>query len=378
MQVDRIRQFANTTYPVLSLYVNRRGNPRERTSTGAKLTELLRPIREMAEGGRLAHEAAMSLRSDIKAVQGLADRIDSDPAPAVAVFSCHGAGWFEYVALDRSVWDVAQVGNRPYLRPLRVAETQFRSAAVVFEPRRSIVFIKTGSDFREVGEIVEEAVRKSNYGGFSGYEERGVRSRADEVVQRHFRATADLVFRLYQEKGFDFLFLGGHQEAIDEGTKLLHPYLEPRVAGSFVVDTHTMTPALIREHVVGLEEAAVASVETLRVQELLDTVGAGGHAVLGIADVLAAANARAIDRLIVSGSFSKEGSVCESCGWLSRNGTSCPVCGSETRMTDDVVGEIIEATIDESGEVLQVSIASALDQKAIGAVLRFPLPEGMS
>ena len=375
MQVDRIRQFNNAVFPVLSLYVNRVGTPRERTSTGAKLTELLRPIREMAESGQLSREAAMSLRADVKAVQGMADRIDADPAPAVAVFTCHSADWFEYVSLNQPVWDVAQVGQRPYLRPLRAAETEFRSAAVVFEPRRSVVFIKTGDEFREEADVVEEAVRKANYGGFAGYEERGVRSHAEAVVQRHFKETADLVFRLHQEEGFDFLFLGGHQEAIDEGSKLLHPYLKSRTAGSFVIDTHTMTPALVREQVVGLEKAAIAALEASRVQELLDTAGAGGPAVLGITDVLAAVNARAIDRLIVSGNFSKEGAVCESCGWLSRNGTSCPVCGSGTRPTDDVVGEIIEATIDESGEVLQVSISSALDQKAIGAVLRFPLPE---
>ena len=279
------------------------------------------------------------------------------------------------MSLNQPVWDVAQVGQRPYLRPLRAAETEFRSAAVVFEPRRSVVFIKTGDEFREAADVVEEAVRKANYGGFAGYEERGVRSHAEAVVQRHFKETADLIFRLHQEEGFDFLFLGGHQEAIDEGSKLLHPYLKSRTAGSFVIDTHTMTPALVREQVVGLEKAAIAALEASRVQELLDTAGAGGPAVLGITDVLAAVNARAIDRLIVSGNFSKEGAVCESCGWLSRNGTSCPVCGSGTRPTDDVVGEIIEATIDESGEVLQVSISSALDQKAIGAVLRFPLPE---
>ena len=132
MQVDRIRQFTNSTFPVLSVYVTRVGISRNRTSTGAKLSELLRPMREMAEGGELSHEAAMSLRSDVKAIQSLADRIDADPAPAVAVFSCHGAGWSEYVSLNKPVWDVARVGNRAYLRPLRVAETEFRSAAVMF------------------------------------------------------------------------------------------------------------------------------------------------------------------------------------------------------------------------------------------------------
>jgi peptide subunit release factor 1 (eRF1) len=320
----------------------------------------------------------MSLRSDLKTTQGQADRIDADPAPAVAIFSCHGADWFEYLSLSRPVWDVSQVGNRPYLRPLRMAETEFRSAAVIFEPRRSLVFTKRGGEFRQYGEVVEEALRKSNYGGFSGYEERGVRSHADAVVQRHFKETADLVFQLFQEEGFDFLFLGGHQEAIDEGSNLLHPYVRARLAGSFVIDTHTMTPAQIREQMAGLEETAVMAREADRVQELLDTAGAGGQAVLGLTDVLAAANTRAIDRLIVSGNFAKEGAVCEACGWLSRNGVSCPLCGSGTRRTDDVVGEIIEATVDERGEVLQVSIASALDQKAIGALLRFPLPDGIT
>ncbi len=378
MQVDRIRQFTNTTFPVLSVYVNRIGTPRDRTSMNARLTELLRPIRESGDGGELSHEAAMSLRSDLKTVQGLADRIDADPSPAVAIFTCHGADWFEYVSLGRPVWDVARVGVRPYLRPLRAAEADLRSAVVVFEPRRSLVFVKHGDTFSEFGEVIEEAVRKSNYGGFSGYEERGVRSHADAVIQRHFKETADLVFRLYQQQGFDFLFLAGHQDAIEEGSKLLHPYVKARVAGSFVIDTHTMTPALIREQVTGLEETAVAALEEDRVRELLDTAGAGGQAVLGLADVLAAVNARAIDRLIVSGNFTKEGAVCGSCGWLARNGSSCPVCGSGTRRTDDVVGEIIEATIDESGEVIQVSVASALDQKAIGALLRFPLPDGIA
>ncbi|MDH3261052.1 MAG: hypothetical protein OEM81_02325 [Acidimicrobiia bacterium] len=378
MQVDRIRQFTNSTFPVLSVYVNRVGNPRNRTSMSARLSELLRPIRELVESAELSHEAAMSLRSDVKNVQNLADRIDADPAQAIAIFSCHGADWSEYLSLNKPVWDVARVGNRAYLRPLRVAETEFRSAAVIFEPRRSVLFIKSGDVFREYGEVVEEAVRKSNYGGFGGYEERGVRSHADAVAQRHFKETADLVFRLFQEEGFDFLFLGGHQEGIDEGSKLLHPYVKARVAGSFVIDTHTMTPALIRDHVVGLEEAAVAAYEAKQVRELLDTAGAGGSAALGMADVLTAVNARAIDRLIVSGSFTKEGAVCESCGWLSRNGASCLVCGSGTRRVDDLVDEIIEATIGERGEVLQVSIASALDQNAIGALLRFPLPAGIS
>lgn len=377
MQVDQIRQFTNSTFPVLSVYVNRVGTPRDRTSTGARLSDLLRPVREVVDAGGLSHEAAMSLRADAKAVQNLADRIDADPASA-AIFTCHGADWFHYVSINGPVWDVARIGNRAYLRPLRVAEADVRSAAVIFEPRRSVLFLKKGDTFSEYGEVVEESVRKSNYGGFAGYEERGVRSHADAVVQRHFKETAEAVFLLFKGEGFDFLFLGGHQESIDEGAKLLHPYVKACLAGSFVIDTHTMTPALVKEQLIELEQAAVAAQEAERVQELLDTAGAGGPAVLGIGGVLAAVNARAVDRLIVSGSFTKDGAVCESCGWLSRNGTSCPVCGAVTRRTDDLVDEMIEATIDGSGEVLQVSIASALDQTAIGALLRFPLPAGLT
>lgn len=378
MQIDRIRQFANSTYPVLSVYLNRIGNPRDRTSVSARLTDLLRPIREMGEADVLTREAAMSLRADVKAIQGMADRLETDPASAVAMFACDGAGLFEYVPLPRPAWDVARVGNRPYLRPLRATAASYRSAAVVLDRRRSVVYRKVGDDFEEYGEVIEEAVRKSNYGGFSGYSERGVRSHADAVAQRHFKETADLVFRLFQESGLDFLFLGGHQETIEEAANHLHPYVKERISGSFIIDPHTMSPAIVREHVAGLEEKAISAMQSARIQELLDTVGSGGPAVLGIANVLAAVNAKAVDRLIVSGTFAKEGAVCEGCGWLSRNGSRCPVCGSGTHRTDDVVAEIIEATLAERGEVLQASVASALDGQAIGAILRFPLPDGIS
>ncbi len=98
---------------------------------------------------------------------------------------------------------------------------------------------------------------------------------------------------------------------------------------------------------------------------------------LGISEVLAAANAKAIDRLIVSGRFAKEGTVCDACGFLARNGTTCPVCGSTTRKTEDLIADLIESTLADRGNVLQVSVASALDGKAIGAMLRFPVPSGL-
>lgn len=377
MEIDRIRQFVSPIYPVVSVYVNRTGVPRARTSVSARLADLLRPIKALEDGGDLSHEAVMSLRTDVKAIQDLADRMEVDPAPAVAVFACHGEGLFEYFALARQVWDVARAGPRPYLRPLRAGQMTYRSAAVVMDKRRSLVYVDEGNEFVEYSEVIEEAVRKSNYGGFAGYEERSVRSHADEVASRHYRETADVVFALFQERGFDFLFLGGHQDMIEEGARYLHPYVRVRLSGYFVVDPHTVTTPMVREQVRSLEAEAVAAQETARVRELLDTAAAGGLAVLGITEVLAAANAKAIDQLIVSGSFAKEGTVCDACGFLARNGTSCPVCGSTTRRTEDLVADVIEGTLADRGDVLQVSIASALDGKAIGAMLRFPLPGGL-
>jgi len=88
---------------------------------------------------------------------------------------------------------------------------------------------------------------------------------------------------------------------------------------------------------------------------------------------LDASNAQAVDTLVVAGSFTRDGSMCNQCGHLTRNGETCPVCNAEMFRVDDIVGAVMEATVAAGGSVFQIDVASPLDGQGIGALTRFPV-----
>ncbi|MGH8947571.1 MAG: hypothetical protein ACRDXF_01840, partial [Acidimicrobiia bacterium] len=97
-----------------------------------------------------------------------------------------------------------------------------------------------------------------------------------------------------------------------------------------------------------------------------------GLGVLGLAPVLSACNAQAIDSLVVAGEFARPGSICNSCGFLARSGNQCPVCGSTMFSVDDIVAAAMEATVAAGGRTHQLVVSSSLDAHGVGALIRFP------
>ena len=372
MFTDQFWTFSSPKFPVLSVYLNRTDNP---ASISPRLTDLLKPIRESASG--LDHAAAMSLRDDIDAVLGLREKLELDPAPAAAIFACGGEGFFHHEQLSTSSRDVAMLGPSPYVRPLRASRDAARSAVAIVDRRTSRIFIMNGKGTTLEQEIVESEELKANYGGWHGYEERSARSHADRVASRHFRVTAEAIFNIHKEKPIDFLMVGGHQEHVDDFVSTLHPYLQHLHAGNFTVDPRTLTARTVTDLAAPLEKQARDAQESDLVTALLDRAGAGRPTAMGISDCIAAANVRAIDKLVVSGPFVKAGAVCDACGWLARDGAECVACGAPTRQTSDIVAELIEAALRDGGTVRQVMVASRLDAEGVGASLRFPVPVGV-
>jgi peptide chain release factor subunit 1 len=66
--------------------------------------------------------------------------------------------------------------------------------------------------------------------------------------------------------------------------------------------------------------------------------------------------------------------VCDTDGWLGETGDTCPVDGSPTRRTDDVIDELVERVIDEGGAIEHVEVETELAPHLVAAALRFPLP----
>jgi peptide chain release factor subunit 1 len=66
--------------------------------------------------------------------------------------------------------------------------------------------------------------------------------------------------------------------------------------------------------------------------------------------------------------------VCDESGWLGTAGETCPLCGQPLRQTPDILDELAQTVIDESGSIEHVEADTQLKALLAAAELRFPLP----
>lgn len=362
--IDPIAKLHSPSGSLISTYVTRRP-----PATRAVLVDLLKPLRK----SHLPRSVDKSLRNDIDRIVDLASRIESDSAPAAAIFASHQDGIFEYLPLTGEVDDTAVVGPRPHLRPLRAQPRPMRVGVIVADMTKARTYLLSGGGFHELGHELEIDRGKDNYGGFAGYEENRNRARADEASTHMWREAGRRLLETHQDQPLEMVIIGGHEEMFDPLASQLHAYLRALPQGRLAVDPHTLRRSDLIQ-----QASDVARRESLRREEqllerLLAEAARGGAAVLGLSDVLRACNAHAVDDLVVAGPYAKPGVICDSCGWLGRSEAECPVCGTATFAIADVVAAAMDATVEAGGKVDIVSVATPLDASGVGSLLRFPL-----
>ncbi len=355
--IDPIAKLRSPSGALISVYVNRRP-----PATRAALVDLLKPLRR--NGGKV-------MRADVARLIEQAARIESEFAPAVAMFASHRDGIFEVLPLTDRVDEVAAVGPRPYLRPLRAQPRPLRAGVLVADTVRAQTYIAAGGGFHEVGEELTADPGKDNYGGFGGYEEHRMRARAEEVSARLWKQGGRRLFEAHQDQPLDLIVLGGHEEALDAIAEQLHSYLLALPQGRVVVDTRTLTRPELTEVVSAQIERARVENTHKQLDQLVAEIDRAGMAVSGLGPVLEACNARAVEHLIVAGPFAKPGVVCDGCGWLARSGEECPICALPVFECHDIVAAAMDATVEAGGRADIVSVASRLDAAGVGARLRF-------
>jgi peptide subunit release factor 1 (eRF1) len=249
-----------------------------------------------------------------------------------------------------------------------------RSGVLVVDHAGARVFTAWDGIVEEVGPTLSVEIGKSNYGGYSGYEEHGVRSHAGEATARMWKEAGRRLLVVHTERPLDYLALGGQEEVMEELVRNLHPYLTDLPRTRFPASPTTVTPRTLRFDVRALDAEMLRQRHSALAGRVCDVAWSGGHAVLGLAHTLEAANAQAIDTLVVAGDFATSGAICAVCSRLARSEGSCDVCGSHMFGIEDVVAASMEVTIASGGKVQQVEVPSPLDNEGIGALTRFPLP----
>ncbi|MGH8946335.1 MAG: hypothetical protein ACRDVL_09305 [Acidimicrobiia bacterium] len=365
---DPIADLRSRHGSLISLYA-------ERPSPGgfaALLSDLVKPIREQAES--LDRRVEKSLLSDADRIHDLADGFELDSAPAYAVFSSMLDEVFQVEPLGHSVPNVATFGPRPYLRPLRAAPRSLRAGILVADRALARVFVGFDGVIRELGSLIEADIGKPNFGGFAGYAEHNVRSRADEVSAKLWKEAGSRLLETHLDRPFDYLAIGGHGETVEDIASTFHPYLTELPRVSFPASPQSAGGSSMRSQVADLDDEVRRQGQHALAGRVCDTTWSGGNAVLGLSEVLAAANAQAIDTLVIAGDFRRRGAICDLCGYLSREGGTCPICDIPMFEVADVVGSVMDATVAAGGRAVQLRVASPVDSHGVGAITRFPLP----
>ena len=112
MLADPIAELRSPSGSLISVYV-KRPSP---GGMAALLTDLLRPIREAAESKDRSIQK--SVRADTERIHAHADRLETDSAPAYAIFASDLDHLFTVESLAHHVPNVSALGPRPYLRPV--------------------------------------------------------------------------------------------------------------------------------------------------------------------------------------------------------------------------------------------------------------------
>jgi peptide chain release factor subunit 1 len=371
-RLERICDFAPEDLDVVSLYLSVPAMPGDAHAAAiSKADSLLHEVRPRAQDRSLAHERRISLHGDIEDLAAIVATMPLTPG-AYALFSCRGAGFLEVVRLPRGLRDRIMVRQTPWIQPLLALLASYqRCLAVVVDRERALAWELYLGQVREEGAV--EGGRSGEVAAAHVSQRRNQR-KADELQERHLRrVAAALSARLAGERG-ELLALGGHDEQLQRLLALAPEHVRTRVIGTFSVSDHAVTAAAVREQAEPILERYELELEHRSVQELLQTAAAGGLAAVGLDACLWAGSSAAIQELYVQEGASHPGVVCDRSRWFGARGERCPVCGERTRDAPDVIDELTEAVIDESGSVRLLRAETALQDALLGAELRFAPP----
>ena len=287
----------------------------------------------------------------------------------VAIFACAELGLEEAVPLPTRLQERAVLATGPHVRPLLLAIQRCPAYRVVVADRRHAwLFGITGDEIRTAALPDAAGVRSHGFSGWYGLEAFGVNERVISLARHHYHEVAALLDLAARADAAEPLVIGGHQETIPEMLAALPVRLRDHVAGSFVVDPHTLTPAKVR----GLAGRVIEGWLDRRDQQLLEELRPdppAGLAVTGLTACLDAASQHAIRLLAAPAGGLLPGYVCQRCGALSSDGDRCPDGQEASRPVPDLIEELTVRTLQDGGQVQVLDDPPA----GIAALLRFPL-----
>lgn len=380
--VARLLDIRTAQRSVLSLYLGVPADPAELREVSLKARGLV----ELAVSR--AGDGSEPVFADEQQVRELIELHERDwLGHTAAIFA--GDDVAEAFSLPCQLPDRAVIAQQPHVRPLLVARQRCPVHFVAIVDRQHAWLFRVAGDQIETAAEVEqtEAVRSAKFGGWYGLESHRINELVSGLASQHLQTAADLVAHvmgfmggrsgapsgLGAGRGREPLVVGGHAETIGQFTSRLAGGVRDRLAGTFVVDPHSMTPGKVRDLAAPVIADWVSTQEQRRAQEM--RAGLGPHDPLtigGLKRCLDAVNRHAVDLLVVPVGGVVDGYECQSCGELGTSVASCPDEAGAARWVPDLFEEMVTRTVGDGGRTEALTDPPG----AVAARLRYPASVG--
>lgn len=380
LDVEDLLDFHAQKQPIISAYLNTDRSRFTLDQQRAAAKNLLREGRRAAQAIPWDDEVKSAITGDLDRLERIFNE-ELEPTLAhrsLAVFACREANLWRVFGLPRPLPSNLFLENTPHIRPLTLILDEYhRFGALLLDRNRAELYEAY------IGEILklEQAFEHPEPSDLSlhpspvespGSGDRGMSHRTEEETQKHFRRVADVLYHTYHRRHWEYLVLGGQQQILAQFENFLHPTLQEQLAGHFSSEPGKTRTSKILEEVAAIERKVETTSEKRLVEQLLNTAGSRGLAVLGLDDVLTALQMGAVHLLLVEEGWRRPGVLCRNCGFLGLTDDKCPSCGEEPAHVADMVEEVIESAIHTGSIIEHVNPQAGLAEHGhIGAILRF-------
>lgn len=334
----------------------------------ASLAGQFREIRRLLPEGEEGSEEREQLDENIHVLE---EYLDKNPlvSGSLCLFSCRALSFFRAIPLPFPVKDLVRVDTTPYIRPLAELKDEYEGVAVVVADNKKARIFLVYTDPAGPRELVRGNIK--NHVKVGGWSQQRYERRRDKQLLLYARDIVEALRKLEHEERFKYILLAGSREILPIIHENMPGALQDKVVeqkmdlgkGEGVIDREIVSLLADREH-----RDAQALWEEIRSGFLQ-----GGPAALGLEQVMKAARAGRVNKMVVNRDFQPEGQCCPDCHTLAAGAVEiCPTCGTRHLLGVGLINELLEQLILTDAEFYFAdSIQSLADAGGVAALLRY-------
>lgn len=369
--LDRLAAFVPVDLPVISLYLSTQADRRGRASFNSFLRK---ELKAKAQAYPLRSPARVSFDIDVARIKVYLENIRPS-ANSVAIFACAGAGdFFETVDLDVPIHEHRlYVYHQPHLYFLERVSNEFpRYAALIADTNAARIYVfGVGENLGEVS-VKNPNVSQTQLGGWS---QARYQRHIKNYHLHHAKEVVEALDRVVRTEKINHIVLAGDEVILPVLRGQFPPHLSERVIDTLRLDI-TTPEHVVAERTLEAVQRHEAKMDVESVERLLDEYRAGGFAVVGAHDTLAALSRGQVDELYLSTSLEDIHAGDEEVGrgLFNESQKEAVMSAGDSTLKVKVTDELVTRARQTGANITFIEDGALLaDVGGVGATLRYQL-----